>query len=101
MAPCSSSAGYQPAGARATSPRRQVAGAPAAKLAALQRLDRIEVIDQARPLADVAITRNAEPHVELRRVRCVAFHHIDEAAMLEDDDLPVLVVVVHRLVDRA
>src|SRR5205823_7399932 len=29
-------AGYQPAGARATSPRRQVAGAPAAKLAAVQ-----------------------------------------------------------------
>jgi len=32
----SRTAGYQPAGARATSPRRQVAGAPAAKLAAVQ-----------------------------------------------------------------
>src|SRR6266851_2327559 len=35
MGRCTSSAGYQPAGARATSPRRQVAGAPAAKLAAV------------------------------------------------------------------
>src|SRR5439155_18448716 len=47
----SSNAGYQPAGARATSPRRQVAGAPAAKLAALpeQRQAR-----QIEPLADHA-----------------------------------------------
>ena len=48
-----STAGYQPAGARATSPRRQVVGAPAARLAAvlrsLQRLfrRRADIVQQA------------------------------------------------------
>src|SRR5438034_8074607 len=87
MAPCSSS--NLECGRHATA-LTAAAWPPLSR--SLQRLDRIELIDQARPLADVPIAGNAEPDIELRRVRGVAFHQIDEAAMLEDDDLPVLVV---------
>src|SRR5437867_9343394 len=65
------------------------------------RFNRIELIDHPRPFGNVAIARDAEPYIELRRVRRGACQDMDEAATLEDDDLPVDIGILNRLVDGA
>lgn len=78
--------------------RRQLAGW---QPVFLQRVDGIELVDDARPLFDVARGGDAKPDVENGRVRRGAFHDVHEAAVLEDDDLPVFIGIIDRLVEGA
>ena len=56
----------------------------------IQRRDRVERVDEGRPLADVPLAAHAELHV--------VFRDVHPARFFEDDDVPALVAIVVRLV---